>query len=159
MALLEQQASDATSSSGRHWLGIGGGGRASTLPAALWTGRMGPWTQAVWAVELARRSGGQAEVRAGRGHLSVEQGGSVRSLCEHAPLEGDSRRVGDAELVARALLELHPEGLAAASRIARWSGPAHGIFGPTGDQVPPEDPCTASPQHLNAGEHIPAGSP
>ncbi len=139
--LLEEQALDLTLEGARPWLGVGVGGAAPTLPRALWTGRMGPWVQALWAREVMRRGGSEGGVRRSPDHLVVSLGSSPRTLC------GDGKALGlevvlDVELVARGLLELHPEAAAAASRLAGWTGPDHAIFGGTGAAPPPPDPCS-----------------
>ena len=105
---------------------------------------MGPWTQALWGRELARRSQVEGDVRRSDTHLVATLGASPQTLCGRGASKGTLRVVLDQELVARALLELHPEAIAAASRIAGWTGPDHAVFGGTGEQAPPADPCGTS---------------
>jgi hypothetical protein len=141
--LLDEQATGFTVEGSRPWLGMGVEGAASALPRALWSGRMGPWTQALWAREVSRRAGLEGTVRRSTDHLVVELGASPRALCGEGPTSG-LELVLDPELVARGLLELHPEAVAAASRLAGWTGPDHAVFGATGPLAPPQDPCAAS---------------
>lgn len=143
-ALLADQARVLSGPHGRPWDGVGVGGEAPTLPASLWSGRMGPWTQALWGRELARRSQVEGDVRRSDTHLVATLGASPQTLCGRGASKGTLRVVLDQELVARALLELHPEAIAAASRIAGWTGPDHAVFGGTGEQAPPADPCGTS---------------
>ncbi len=143
-ALLSSQAEALAGPHGRPWDGVGIGGESPTLPRALWSGRMGPWTQALWARELARRSALEGEVRRSETHLVATLGTSPQTLCGRGATQGELRVVLDRELVARALLELHPEAIAAASRVAGWTGPDHAVFGATGEEAPPADPCGSS---------------
>ncbi len=139
--LIGDQATMARSEQARPWLGIGEEAAVAGVPATVWTGRMGPWTQALWARDLALRADLDGEVRRSSDHLVVTLGATTRTLCGKGAVKGKLDAVLDDELVARALLEMHPDAVAAASRLAGWTGPDHPLFGATGATPPPQDPC------------------